>query len=379
VAAVATMPGLRPLAFGEILDVGIKLCLRNWRVLVMCVVWLVLPAQIVSVGIILSVSPDALDPTAQQTVETGEETRFVVAQLLGLVVQGAVYLVSTAACFRALADAYLGTEPSAGRSLRFGLRRVPKLLGLYLLYFLAFGLLFGALIGLTAALGPAVLVLLLAAIPAAVYVANAWSLSTPALLFEDAAPAQALKRSYALVKGSWWRVLGIISVGVLLVSILAGVLQGILTLIPATLAEGNEVVLAVAAVIAGTVSVTLTTPFTAAIVALVYFDQRVRREGFDLELLAQGLGTEAPDAASSSAVTYRPPVVTPEQRAQAPFWPPPPGWQPPEPGPAPGTAPAPEPEPEPEGDPPPSAPGGWQPPTPQRWPSESPERGPGGL
>ena len=62
-AIVATMPGLRPLAFGEILDVGIKLCLRNWRVLVMCVVWLVLPVQIVSVGIVLSVAPDALDPT----------------------------------------------------------------------------------------------------------------------------------------------------------------------------------------------------------------------------------------------------------------------------------------------------------------------------
>ena len=50
VAAVATMPGLRPLAFGEILDVGIKLCRRNWRVLVMCVVWLVLPTQILSVA-----------------------------------------------------------------------------------------------------------------------------------------------------------------------------------------------------------------------------------------------------------------------------------------------------------------------------------------
>ena len=89
--------------------------------------------------------------------------------------------------------------------------------------------------------------------------------------------------------------LGILLVGVVLVSVLAGVLQGILTLVPAALADGNEVVLAIAAVIAGTVSVTLTTPFTAAIFSLVYFDQRVRREGFDLELLAQGLGERAPD------------------------------------------------------------------------------------
>jgi hypothetical protein len=367
------MPGLRPLAFGEILDVGIKLCLRNWRVLVMCVVWLVLPAQIISVGLVLSVSPDALDPTTQETFEAGEEGRFVAAQGISLLVQGAVYLVSTAACFRALADAYLGTEPSARRSLSFGLRRVPRLLSLYVLYFLAFGLVIGGIAALAALTGPAVLILLLPAIPAAIYVANAWTLSTPALLFEGVGPVQALKRSFGLVKGSWWRVLGIIFVGVLLVSLLSGVLQGMLTLIPASLAEGNDVVLAVSAVIAGTVSVTLTTPFTAAIITLVYFDQRVRREGFDLELLAQGLGAEAPDAATSPAVVYRPPEITPEQRAQAPFWPPPPGWQPP--APAPAQAPAPEPERE----PPPSPPGGWQPPTPQRWPPESPERGPGGV
>ena len=364
-AAVATMPGLRPLGFGEILDVGIKLCLRNWRVLVMCVVWLVLPAQIISVSVVLSVAPDALDPTSEQTIEPGEETRFIVAQGISALVQGAVYLISTAACFKALADSYLGSEPGARRSLAFGLRRVPRLLGLYLLWFLAFGLVFGALGALTALAGPGVLVLLLVLIPAAFYFGVCWSLATPALLFEDTGPVRALKRSFGLVRGSWWRVLGVLMVGVLLVSILSGILQGILTFIPAALADGNEVVLALTAVVAGTVAVTLTTPFTAAVFALVYFDQRVRREGFDLELLAQGLGERAPDAATAPAVALRGPEVTPEQRAQAPFWPPPPGWQPPA-----------ESEPAPE---PPPPPGGWQPPTPRRWPPESPERGPGGL
>src|SRR4051794_36973476 len=147
-----------------------------------------------------------------------------------------------------------------------------------------------------------------------------------------------MRRSFELVRGSWWRVLGILLVGVVLVSFLAGILQALLTFIPAALANGNDVVLAVTAVIAGTVSVTLTTPFTAAVFSLVYFDQRVRREGFDLELLAQGLGERAPDAADSPAIALRAPEFTPEQRAQAPYWPPPPGWKPPpaeEPPPAP--------------------------------------------
>ena len=370
-AAVATMPGLRPLAFGEILDVGIKLCLRNWRVLVMCVVWLVLPAQIVSVAVLLSVAPDALDPTTQEAISPGEETRFFVAQGVSALIQGLVYLVATAACFKAIADAYLGAGPTAKRSLSFGLRRVPRLLALSIVSAFAFAVPFGVLAGLAALTSAAVLALLLVLIPAAIYVGVSWSLGTCALLFEDVGPITALRRSWALVHGSWWRVFGILAVGVILVSVLAGVLQGMLTLIPAALADGNDVVLALATVVSGTVAVTLTTPFTAAVFSLVYFDQRVRREGFDLELLAEGLGERPPGPGAAAVQDYRPSEITPEQRAQAPYWPPPPGWQPPPAEPA-------EPEPAPGPEPPPP-PGGWQPPTPQRWPPEEPERGPGGL
>jgi hypothetical protein len=33
----------------------------------------------------------------------------------------------------------------------------------------------------------------------------------------------------------------------------------------------------------------LSTPYTAAVIALLYFDQRVRKEGFDLDLPAEGV------------------------------------------------------------------------------------------
>jgi hypothetical protein len=41
--------------------VGIKLYTRHWRVLMACVVWVVLPLQIVSVLVTLSVAPEQLD------------------------------------------------------------------------------------------------------------------------------------------------------------------------------------------------------------------------------------------------------------------------------------------------------------------------------
>ncbi len=101
---------------------------------------------------------------------------------------------------------------------------------------------------------------------------------------------------------------------------------------PALLADGNEVVLAFSTVVAGTVGSALTTPFTAAVFALIYFDQRVRKEGFDLELLARG-SARRPTRGRARRRRLSRREVTPEQRAQAPFWPPPPGWKPPEPEP----------------------------------------------
>ena len=389
------MPGLRPLGFGEILDVGIKLYLRHWRPLMLCVVGLVLPAQILSVLALLSVSPDVLDPTASEaTIEPGDEEAFFAAYGVTTVLQALVYVIATAACFKAVSDAYLGAEPSARRSLAFAVKALPRLLLLALIVLVAFAAVFGglALLG-EAALGIGLAVLFIPMI----WLSIAWSLTVPALLFEGGAPWKALGRSFRLVKGRWWQICGVLIVGVILVGFLAGILQAILQFVPAVLADGNQVVLAFSTVVAGTVGSVLTTPFTAAIVALVCFDQRVRKEGFDLQLLAQGLG-QAYDPATAPPAPLLEPEVTAAQRAQAPFWPPPPGWTPPpaeeEPvapsaqgwappspaGPPPAEAPRPDAPPE---APPPDAPEpderGWEPPRAPNWPPDSPPRGSGGL
>jgi Membrane domain of glycerophosphoryl diester phosphodiesterase len=281
------MPGLRPLGLGEILDVGVRLYLRHWRTLVLCVVGLVLPAQLLSVLTLLSVSPDALDPRASEpALEPGDEETLVAYGVTSLL-QALVYAIATAACFKAVSDAYLGAEPAAGRSLAFAVKALPRLLLLALLLVGGFGLVFGGL----ALLGPVALgvgVMLLVA--PTIWLAISWSLSVPALLFEGGSPWRALARSFTLVKGRWWQVFGVLLVGVLLVSFLAGIMQAILQLVPAVLADGDRAVLAISSVVAGTVGGVITTPFTAAVVALLYFDQRVRKEGFDRRGLAAGLG-----------------------------------------------------------------------------------------
>jgi MFS family permease len=383
------MPGLRPLGLGEILDVGIKLCLRHWRTLALCMVWLVVPVQILSALVLLSVAPDALDPTQDSTAFDTDETDFLVALLIVYVLQGLVVAISTAACFKAVSDAYLGSAPRARRSLAFGARRLPKLIALALVLVAGYAIVVGVIVGV-AVVAPVLAALIgVALIVPACWLVVSLALSTPVLLFENTGPVRAITRSVRLVKGRWWKIALTLFVGLLLVYFVAGILQQLLLFVPALLADGNDVVLVFATVVSGTIGTVLTTPFTAAVISLVYFDQRVRKEGFDLELLAAGLGESAPSG-DAPGVPYLAPEVTPEQRAQAPFWPPPPGWTPPEPASSPSDTPswaepvsslpdAPpgaDPVPSPES---PPAPGGWQPPAPPRWPPESPERRSGGL
>src|SRR5204863_4830417 len=85
--------------------------------------------------------------------------------------------------------------------------------------------------------------------------------------------------------------------------------------------------------VAGTAGALVSTPFSASYHTVLYFDLRVRKEAFDLQLLASRLGVEPPPG-------WEPPPVTPPGPAsQPPYWPPPPGWQAPAEPPAPAQPP----------------------------------------
>jgi hypothetical protein len=70
----------------------------------------------------------------------------------------------------------------------------------------------------------------------------------------------------------------------------------------------------------------LTTPAVAAFAIVLYIDLRVRKEGFDLYLLAQRLGVEPTEAGAQALLPPQPAVYADGE--QPPFWPPPPGWKP---------------------------------------------------
>lgn len=70
----------------------------------------------------------------------------------------------------------------------------------------------------------------------------------------------------------------------------------------------------------GIVGSVLTTPFLAAVVVIIYFDLRVRKEGFDLELLASQLLTSDGTALAPGSDTNPPPEASGDGGE---VWPPP--------------------------------------------------------
>jgi uncharacterized membrane protein len=119
------------------------------------------------------------------------------------------------------------------------------------------------------------------------------SLTAPALVVENLPTSiAALRRSWALTRGARWKMVGIFIPLLLLlvipmigVTLIAGVLAAL-----GGLAVGNEGVFAgiLGAALAGLIQMLVYPLFNCAL-TVAYYDQRIRKEGFDLELLAARL------------------------------------------------------------------------------------------
>lgn len=143
---------------------------------------------------------------------------------------------------------------------------------------------------LLAALGVSALALLLAAAVLAFFAVRLAFVPIAASV-EGAHPTAAIRRSFALTRRGFWRILG----RILLVNVLAGIAAGVVGAIPSALAAASvdAIGLGLAAVVA-TVGATLANglalPITTAFLALAYVDERIRKEDL-APVLARAAGT----------------------------------------------------------------------------------------
>jgi hypothetical protein len=261
VTCVSSPPVLRPLGVGEILDAAFAVYRRNAFPL-----W-----KLVAVVVALPAAMNGALAVAERQVNDSDSSSgsLVILQLLVLLVSLVASSLATAAALRLVADAYLGRAIDPGASLRFGLRRLPAVIGMSLL------------------VGIAVVIASLFLLAPGIYLYVAWSVAMPALLGERLGVIRALGRSHALVRGRFWPCAGVIVLAFLLMFIVALVLLAVLAALVGS--SDNDTVLFVEQGVSTLIANALVLPFQVAVTVVLYIDLRVRKEGFDVQLLAHSL------------------------------------------------------------------------------------------
>ncbi|MEJ2579110.1 MAG: hypothetical protein P8Z68_08440 [Kineosporiaceae bacterium] len=295
---------LRPIALGEIFDGAFQAIRTNPRTMIG------IPALVISIVTLLSVAPLAASmANVTSVLEPGSSDRdllsavggFYLTLLTSSLLKYLTMSVVTGMLVVAVSGAVLGERLGPGQVWARVGRRIWAVLGLSLLVTFAVLLLLvvGALPGVLLALAgmpvPGMLLSVAGFIGMSVLVVLLnvrWTVAAPALLLEELGVFAALRRSWRLVHGSSWRILGITFLTQIVVAIGTSILAipfSVLSIVIAPAGTtagfwpnlGGQLLAGTGDILAGAVFY----PFAAAVAALLYVDLRMRREGLDVELL----------------------------------------------------------------------------------------------
>lgn len=221
----------------------------------------------------------------------------VLAVSAGLLILTAVVVLplGEAATTRAVSDRYLDRKTTLQAAYRAALGRLGSLImmslilaGAYLACVAAVVLLviLFAAIGAGSAGGAIAILAGIALIPALIIVVVRTVIAAPAIVIERVSGWRGLKRSWHLVGGRFWPTFG----RILLLGLISGIISSVVTAIfelpgsaidPSNTFIFSQVASGIAAVFVG--------PITYIGVTLLYYDARIRKEGFDIEMLASSL------------------------------------------------------------------------------------------
>jgi hypothetical protein len=295
------MPDLRPMEFGEVLDGALTLFRRHFGLflrLSLAVMWLPIAFSVYWRTRFVGLQGATPDQTIAffQT----EMASLALWTLAMGIAYGAGMLLLTAGSIRIISDSYLGRVPQIGEALRFGLGKIIPLFLVGLGKSILLGLLAVACVAGVAALiavgrpmgGGIVFLLSLGGIVGAIwlvlFVACGYIVTTPVVVLETLPSAfDSFGRSWELTRGAKRRLLGLVFVAWLIASFLPAL---VLQAVGAVWSEMLPGAVFVWTVIAAALPVALA-PIIPCVLTLAYYDRRVRREGFDLQLLSEQLGT----------------------------------------------------------------------------------------
>lgn len=259
--------GFAPKGIGDILSTAFDLYMKNAAQLLTIAAIVVVPLTLIQAYISTELINDAVETSITVNEATGDVTvnsggglgRAVLASLVLGLISSAIWMLLTGALTRGAAGSVIGRSIDVGDSYRAALSRLGGLIVLSFLIAIIVG------IGFVLLFVPGVILLVFL------------SMAVPAFIVERRSVSESMSRSWNLVSGSWWHVLGAIVVA----AIISGVVSGILGAIGGDSFIGTWIFSAIAA--------TLTAPFFALVSVILYVDLRARREGLDTATLQREL------------------------------------------------------------------------------------------
>jgi hypothetical protein len=301
---------LRPLSLGELFDRAFVLYRRHF--------WLFVGITAIPgvFALIVALAQQAMQTVTAMDAATGADPSanavfalwIAAGVMVAALAYGVVYTIALGATTFAVSEIYMGrtatiaevygkVRPRIGRLLLLMLAMILRIGGVIVLGFMVAGFVAftGALIH--AVVGVMLTVLCFVAVFAAVVAMSLrYSLSVPSMILEQTGANGSLSRSVELTRGRLGRVFLLMLCAVMVTYATTLLFQG--PFLFAALAAGFEtragIWLNVVAAFTGTIGTTLTAPFLIIGLVLLYYDARVREEGFDLEVALASLGSEPP-------------------------------------------------------------------------------------
>ena len=321
------MPGvvLQPLNLGELLDRMFSLYRKNFLLFfgIMLLPSLLAMASGILMAVFRSpmVAPPSQGATAVNPVLIGSVMGgFIVA----MVAYWIVYAIALGASTFAVADVYLGRTATIAASYRRIRGRIWRLFwlmflvslrvfGVFVLLMLCFALFIPLLGGRGSAAGIVIALMMLVLFPVAfgltIWLMLRYSVCIPSMVLEDLRAGQAIRRSTQLMKGNYLRCFLLLMLTVVITYVSLTIFQGPFYIAMILTARHGQVAIWLLSLssVFGALGGALSAPLIMIGLVLLYYDIRVRKEAFDLQLmmsLVDHAGAQpAPGAAAAAPST----------------------------------------------------------------------------
>jgi hypothetical protein len=289
---------LRPLGLNDIFNGAVTYIRANPKTTLGLATIIIVIAQIIT--LIANTGPLAAASRprviASDALTGGDLAAWMVSAGLGGLVNWLASVLLVGMLAVVVGRAVFGSRTTIGKTWAMIRWRLRAMIGLVALEAAGLILLSGLVGLIVAAIGASgsevaavviALPLVLALIATLVYLYTVLSFAPVLIVLEQLSVMAAITRSFALVRNSFWRVLGMRMLCAVVVFLVAGPIAMPFNLIAQLLAAshtGPLLVSITAGSIGSAISRIITAPFSVGVVVLLYTDRRIRAEAFDLVL-----------------------------------------------------------------------------------------------